>query len=246
MKDNFSGNADKYAKYRPGYPDELISYISGLVNQKECALDVATGNGQLAHKLAEHFNTVMATDISAQQIENATQGKNIIYSVSAAEQTKFDDRIFDLVTVGQAVHWFDSDLFYKEVKRILKPEGIIALIGYDLLKINPSIDQLIRQLYSSTLVNFWDKERRYIDDKYLTIPFPFEVITPPSFINTYTWNFDQLTGYLGTWSAVKHYMKAKKQDPVEQLLQQLKNAWGSIELQQVEFPLLLKIGRYRA
>ena len=126
MKDNFSKQASEYSKFRPQYPDKLIDYLVSFVKNKSVALDIATGNGQVAQKLSRFFETVYAIDISQNQLDNAIPSDNIIYKVAAAENTFFKNQEFDLITVAQAVHWFDFDSFYKEIYRILKPNGIFA------------------------------------------------------------------------------------------------------------------------
>jgi len=123
MKDNFSTQSDDYAKFRPVYPRELIDYLLSLTDTHETCWDCGTGNGQLAVKLAGHFDKIFATDISEKQLSNATHKPNIAYSKQPAEQTNFPDRSFDLITVAQAAHWFDHERFNREVKRVLKPNS---------------------------------------------------------------------------------------------------------------------------
>jgi ubiquinone/menaquinone biosynthesis C-methylase UbiE len=120
MKDNFSDKSDKYAKYRPTYPQEMLDFIFSLLDKKENAWDCGTGTGQIAIELSKEFNNVYATDISKTQLDNAIKKDNIFYSVQSAEKTNFNNKTFDLITVAQAIHWFDFDKFYFEVKRTLK------------------------------------------------------------------------------------------------------------------------------
>ena len=127
MKDNFSNQASQYSQFRPHYPQELIDHVLSFVQNKDTALDVATGNGQVAIALSKHFHTVYATDISENQLLHAPKVLNVVYKKQSAEATDFDDKQFDLITVAQAVHWFDFNKFYAEVNRILKPNGIIHL-----------------------------------------------------------------------------------------------------------------------
>ena len=88
-KDLFSKQSDLYARYRPTYPKELYEYILSFVKEKNTAWDCATGNGQAAVVLADHFKKVIATDISAAQIDKAIKKDNIEYSVCSAESTPF-------------------------------------------------------------------------------------------------------------------------------------------------------------
>lgn len=242
MKDNFSQQAGEYAKFRPGYPEQLAAYLSSLVKEKNLAWDCGTGNGQLALQLSLYFGTVYGTDISTEQLDRAEQRDNIIYIEEAAEETDFDDEMFDLITVAQAIHWFDFEEFYAEVDRCLKHAGIFAVIGYGLMKITPAVDQIIEGFYKEVVGPYWDKERKYIDEEYKTIPFPFEEIKSPDFSSTYEWRFDQLLGYLRTWSATQHYSKEKNSDPIEEVKDELKKAWGE-NTQTVRFNILLRVGK---
>ena len=241
MKDNFSTQAADYSKFRPHYPPEMIAYIAYFVENKGMALDVATGNGQVAEELSKHFGHVFATDISAKQLENAAQAPNITYKVESAEKTAFADAQFDLITVAQAIHWFDFEAFYKEVYRILKPDGIFAVMGYGLFFTNDESQEIIKRFYEEIIGPYWDAERRYLDENYTTIPFPFEEKEVISFNNSLTWSFEQLTGYLDTWSAVQHYIKKNNQNPIDIIREELKESWAKNN-GQVTFPLLLRIG----
>ncbi|WP_291727473.1 class I SAM-dependent methyltransferase [Bernardetia sp.] len=104
MKDNFSDNSQNYAIYRPSYPKEVFEIIYSHIEGKKIAWDCATGNGQVANILAQDFEKVYATDISQNQLKNAVQKENIVYSVEQAEKSSFEDNSFDLITVAQAIH----------------------------------------------------------------------------------------------------------------------------------------------
>ena len=242
MKDNFSTASDQYAQYRPTYPDAFFSYLRTLIPHPKTAWDCGTGNGQVAVTLASIFETVCATDISAPQIAHAPKLPNIHYAVQAAEQTNFPENHFDLIIVAQAIHWFDFERFYTEVNRTAKHEALLVVMGYGLLKIAPEIDTLITSFYKEVIGPYWDAERRYIDEMYQTIPFPFEEIAAPNFSNTSEWTCEHLLGYLSTWSAVKHYTRIHGFNPVDALAADLKKAFGN-QVRQVDFPLLLRIGK---
>jgi len=245
MKDNFSYQSDKYAQFRPTYPDALYNYLLSIVPARDNAWDCGTGNGQVAQVLAQSFKKVSATDISRQQIENAFMHERIDYSVQPAENTSFPDSSFDLITAAQAIHWFDFDAFYKEVTRTIRNKGILAVIGYGLIQLSPSLDRVVAAFYRDVVGPYWDKERKYIDDNYRTIPFPFDEIESPPFENTLEWTFEHLIGYLGTWSAVKHYEKATGRNPVDLVHDELEKAWGDRETCTGRFPILLRVARIR-
>jgi SAM-dependent methyltransferase len=245
MKDNFSSHAAAYSRYRPDYPKELFEYISSVVSVKEHAWDCGTGNGQAAIELVRFFEKVYATDISQKQIDEAVKANNIFYSVQAAESTRFKSDFFDLIVTAQAIHWFDFDSFYAEVLRTARSGAFICIIGYGLIQTNKQTDQLINRLYSETLKPFWDPERRYIDEHYKTIPFPFEEISTPVFINKLLWTREQLIGYLNTWSAVKHYIREKGHNPVADLEKEIEKNWNADEKHEICFPVLFRMGKIK-
>jgi|ERR1043165_4436362 ubiquinone/menaquinone biosynthesis C-methylase UbiE len=243
MKDNFSKQAEVYAKYRPGYPPELYDFVLTHVYNKSTAWDCATGNGQTAIELAKHFKKVFATDISQKQIDNALHAKNIFYSLQAAEHTNFEENIFDLVTVSQALHWLNMEKFYVEVKRVTKPGGWIAVWMYSLCNISSEIDELINEKhYRNTLGAYWDYERKYVDDCYATLSFPFSEIKSPIFQIVLYWTMDELSGYLNSWSALQKFIATKHYNPVDELMIKIK-PWWKEEKMKIVFPLYLRMGQ---
>ena len=241
MKANFSLQSALYVKYRPSYPPEMIDYIVSLVKEKDMAWDCGTGNGQTAKGLSSYFNKVFATDVSQKQLDNAYQAANIFYSVQPAEQTIFLSNSFDLITVSQALHWFRFDEFYAEVNRIAKPEAILAAWTYSLLRISKEIDTLIDDLHYNILSNYWDKERRYVDEYYRTIPFPLKKIESPVFNIDYRWKIDELEGYLTTWSGLQNFIAAGNNNPLPELMKRIKSHWK--DPMPIVFPLHLLIGK---
>ena len=243
MKDNFSVQSKAYAQFRPKFPDALYDFILSHVKGSDLAWDAATGNGQTAVKLATHFKQVIATDISENQLNHATKFANIIYKKEPAETSSLQDQSVDLITVSQAIHWFHFEKFYEEVKRVAKPQAIIAAFSYSMLNVaDAPVNKIVQEFYDSTY-EYWDAERRYIDEKYQTIPFPFEEINAPVFSIEYEWTMEQLLGYIGTWSAAQHYYKKTGKDLVdEHFLSLLKGVWQQ-EKYKVKFPCHMRIGK---
>jgi hypothetical protein len=247
MKDNFSAHASSYAQFRPVYPLPLYDYLLTLVKEKKTAWDCGTGNGQVAGVLANHFDKVIGTDISSKQLELAVQKPNIEYRILPAEKTDIGDGSINLITVAQAIHWFGFEDFYTEVNRVAAQDSIIAIWCYNLLEITEKVDPVIRELYSEILGDqFWDPERKYIEEHYQTIPFPFEEIQSPDFKIEVSWNVEQLIGYLNSWSAVQHFIKKNASNPVNQVAEQLREAWSGQEFRKVSFPIFTRIGRINA
>lgn len=240
MKDRFSAHANQYAQFRPTYPPELYEFIFKHVQHFEAAWDGGTGNGQAAHDLSKKFKKVFATDLSTKQLEHAHHATNIVYSV-ANEKSSFADSSVDLITVAQAAHWFNMEVFSEEAKRVSKPNGVVALWGYGLLSIHPEIDLLVHHFYTQIVGPFWDKERRHIDEHYKNLYFPFKEIQSPVFTISVLWTLAQLEGYLTTWSAVQKYIALHSHNPVDNLISQIKIYWKD-ERQTVNFPLFLRLG----
>lgn len=242
MKDYFSGHSKLYATFRPTYPDDLYQFIFKHIKEKSCAWDCATGNGQVAQRLSNDFETVYATDISQQQLDNAQVKNNIFYSVSPAEKTSFTDNQFDLITVGQALHWFNLTEFYKEVKRVGKNNSTLAVWGYALCTVNLNIDKLFLDFYNNIVGPYWDNARKLVENEYADIPFPFETITTPKFYIRVEWTFDQFIGYLSTWSATQKYIQTNQINPVISFSEKLIEHWTPDEKKEVSFPVFLKLG----
>ncbi len=241
----FSIRSDQYARHRPSYPWELLSYLSDLSPGHERAWDCATGNGQFAIKCTEFFETVYATDIGREQIRYAMPHPKINYCVSRAEDVPFDDGVFDLIVVAQAVHWFNLERFYRECLRVLRAGGIFAVLGYAFPTITPEIDRLIGERLLKPVDRFWAEGNRLIMNAYRTLPFPLaEIPNVPDFAIKVTWNLTQFLAYLRTWSAVKRYLAEIGEDPIALLSPALEEAWGAPEQNRtVAMPLALKVGR---
>ncbi len=241
MKDRFSGYASRYAAFRPKYPSGLFDFVFDQVRSFDLAWDAGTGNGQAAEVLATKFRKVLATDISQKQLEQAAKKENIVYEL-AGEATSLTAKSVDLVTVAQAIHWFDRKRFYDEVNRAAKPGAVIAAWAYGLLKLSPAIEPLVERFYGEVVGPFWDPERKLIDERLATIEFPFEQIPSPEFSMRFTWSLSELEGYLGTWSATQRYIAAHQFNPVIELMDAIMKLQTADKLS-VEFPLYLRIGR---
>ncbi|MFD0861462.1 class I SAM-dependent methyltransferase [Sungkyunkwania multivorans] len=243
LKDLFSEAAADYKKYRPNYPKLFFEELLALVDEKDRCWDCGTGNGQVAAILSPYFHEVKASDISVDQIENAITKKNIEYHIARAEATVFPDDSFDLITVAQAIHWFDFAAFYNEVKRVMKPKAILAVFGYGLIRGTSDFNDLIDHFYAE-MTPYWAPERRYVEMAYETIPFPFE---EHRLNNEYQidvhWTLEQLVGYLSSWSAVKHYRERHQSDAVTNFGERLTDLYQHRGTLPLKFPIFYRIGR---
>ncbi len=244
FKDYFSKQASEYTRYRPHYPGPLFQYLAELTIEHQLAWDCATGSGQAALGLTPYFDEIIATDASEKQITNAILHSKITYLVSPAERTEIDSNAIDLIVVAQALHWFDLDKFYGEVKRVLKAGGVIAAWSYGLLRISPPVDELIDKFYVDVVGPFWPPERKLVDDGYRSIPFPFQEFTSPAFSMEANWSLDHLLGYIGTWSSIQKFKEQNKANPLKGFARDLKQVWGRLEDEKrVRWPINMRVGK---
>ena len=229
--DHFSSKSREYSFSRPLYPDELFRYLGDVTPGRDLAWDCATGNGQAAISLCKYFKRVMASDASKSQIENRFERDNINYGVFPAERAaNIHDNSVDLITVAQAIHWFDFDGFYWEARRVSKRDnGVIAIWSYGMHKINQEIDKISEKLNvgGDILGNYWPPETRYVKEDYKTIPFPFREIASPQFTMKVNWNLDDLFNYMQTWSSVKRFHKEKGYSPLDLVKEDIQFLWGN-------------------
>ncbi|MEL7145945.1 MAG: class I SAM-dependent methyltransferase, partial [Bacteroidota bacterium] len=172
---------------------------------------------------------------------NARLHDKIIYSQAAAEKTNFKSRYFDLITVAQAVHWFDFEKFYAEVDRTAKPGAILSLIGYGQLQVNPAVNRVMEGFYWDMFNKYFTANRQLVEKRYETIPFPYHEVETPDFSIDLKWTLSDLHGYLRTWSPVVKYMTEYRQDPTTEVISQLDSLWGA--QQDVSFPVFLRVGK---
>ncbi len=244
FKDHFSGHAANYAKFRPNYPRELFEYLASIAPGRGRAWDCATGNGQAAVGLSAFFECVIATDASEKQILDASRNERIEFRVGAAEKSGLASKSIDLVTVAQALHWFDLNAFYAEAIRVLKPRGILAAWCYGLLEIAPEIDTIVNRFYDESVGPYWPPERKMVEGRYRTIRFPFDELESPVFAMQAHWSLAQLLGYLRTWSATQAFITTHGSDPTEAITADLLGAWGKATRGRiVRWPLSIRVGR---
>lgn len=219
---------------------ELFAWLASLCHQRQLALDVACGNGQAAVALSHHFTTVHAIDASAEQIAHAKPASGVSYSVAQGEATGLADSCVDLVTVAQALHWFDLDAFINETRRILSPGGVLAVWCYGLFSVTPQIDAIVNELYKRHTDKWWPPERDHIDQAYRHLIIPGQQ-HERRFAMQKTWHVDQALAYLRTWSSVQRAIKATGDDPVNLVEGRLRSLWtGPIR---VQWPLTIKWSR---
>jgi ubiquinone/menaquinone biosynthesis C-methylase UbiE len=244
FEDHFSKHSSTYAQYRPQYPEEIYAYLATIAPGRSLAWDCGTGNGQAAIGLANYFDNVYATDASVEQILHAYAHYNVEYRVEPAEHISLPDSSVDLVTVAVAIHWFNLDEFYREVKRVLKPGGILAAWTYNSVEVTPEIDFLVKRYYDEILSGYWPDRIRLLEGGYKTLPFPFDEIIPPKFDMQAKWTLDQFAGFLNSWSATQRYKEQNGHHPLEKIWSELSTAWRNENDQRlIRWPLHFRIGK---
>lgn len=240
----FGDGADRYAAARPLYPKSLFDYIATQSPQRRGAWDCGTGNGQAAIGLAGYFDQVEATDISAEQIARAFTHPRVRYGVQPAESTSFGAAQFDVVHVGQALHWFELDAFWAEVGRVLKPGGLFVASGYRWSQVEPGIDALIQRELLDVILPYWPQNNRLVWNGYRDVALPFERISAPALEMVNFWNLDQLFDYFLTWSGTRLAIAELGPDFVERAKQAVAGPWGGAAVKRaVVTPLTLLAGR---
>lgn len=241
FKDHFSGHADSYAAFRPTYPQSLMQFLADCCEQRRAAWDCATGNGQTALALTRFFDRVIATDASAAQIDSAKTHPKVEYRVASAESSGLAAKSIDLITVSQALHWFDIDRFFEEAMRVLVPGGVLSAWSYELCIVEPAVDAQILALYQQ-IDEYWPPERRLVEARYRDIELPMPAIAAPDFEMSARWTAGEMLGYLRTWSACQRYLRERGVDPVAAVEEPLRALWGP-GLREVRWPIAVKAGR---
>jgi SAM-dependent methyltransferase len=243
FKDHFSAHARDYREFRPDYPPELFEFLASIALATGLAWDCGTGNGQAAVALANHFDRVVATDASAEQIAQAAPHLRVEYAVAPAERSPLPDSSSDLITVTQALHWFDLDRFYAEVCRVARPGGLLAATCYYEPSVGPEVDPVLRR-WEDFIRPYWTPERVWVDAGYRTIPFPFPELETPRLVVSIDATLPRFIGYLGTWSSTKAYIKRHSSNPVERFESEFAWAWGEpTRVRTVTWQFNVRLGR---
>ena len=217
-----------------------------LVPRRHLAWDCGTGNGQAARDLARYFDQVIATDASDAQLRNATAAPNVEYRVARAESSGLEPGSVDLTAIAQALHWFEVDQFYAEVRRVTVPGGVIAAWSYGSCSAGDDVEALLRGFEDGTVGPYWDARRKWVDEGYRNVPFPFDEVAAPPFQLRVEWTLSQLGGYLRSWSAVAKFVQVHGYDPVAPVLEQIRQHWGPPETTRtVTWPLAVRVGRLK-
>lgn len=238
----FTSQADSYKDFRPTYPTELFDWLKDIA-AGDTVWDVGCGSGQASAALARVFGKVIATDTSQPQLDQAPAISTIDYRCESASASSIGNATVGLTLVAQALHWFDLEAFYTEVKRVSMPGAPLVALTYNLLSIE-GVDEVIHHLYFDVLGPYWPAERRHVETGYREIPFPFQRIESPAFAMHARWSLEHLVGYLRSWSALVLYERETGKDALANIQGRLERAWGeTTAVKDVAWPLSILAGR---
>ncbi|MEG3641334.1 methyltransferase domain-containing protein [Magnetococcus sp. PR-3] len=241
---HFQQGGKAYASHRPNYPKSLAHALADLTPDKQLAVDVGCGNGQLTKRLSPLFTEVVGTDVSKTQLQQASKAQNLTYRLEQAEELSMADNSVDLLVAAQAAHWFDLPRFYQMVKRVLKPGGVIALVSYGVPTLAGVVNAPFQKFYWQDLHTFWPPERLHVEQGYMTLPFPFDPLAFPKQQLEKDWDLPALMGYVGTWSALKRAHKHGYPHLQAHLEDALKPVWGAIHNKHtITWPITVRAGR---
>jgi SAM-dependent methyltransferase len=166
------------------------------------------------------------------------------YRVAPAEASGLESGSVGLITVAQALHWFPTEAFFAEVRRVLAPGGVIAAWCYTVCHAGEDVETMLREFEFGAMEPYWNAGRKWLEAEYRTIPFPFIEQPAPVFELHKVWTLEQLGGYLRSWSAVGAYVRKHGNDPVAPFLEQLRKKWGPAgSTRDVRWPLFMRVGR---
>lgn len=244
FQDHFSERAASYARHRPDYPRALFEWIASLSPRRDLAWDCATGNGQAALALAEHFEEVVATDASSLQLEQAFAHPRVRYRLARAEASGLAEHGVAAITVAQALHWLDQPAFHAEVRRVIAPGGVLVVWCYGLFRTSAPVNRVLERFYSEVVGPYWPPDRKAIEERYRDVVLPFDPVEAPDFAMEKAWSAEDALGYVRTWSATSGFVRARGFDPVVELAPELASAWGAGR-RRVRWPLTVLASRCR-
>ncbi|KXS21799.1 S-adenosyl-L-methionine-dependent methyltransferase [Gonapodya prolifera JEL478] len=255
--------ADAYAKSRPTYTSNLYNLVIDFHAAKfpknggqpastaaakatpgwNRVVDLGCGTGQATIPLSRHFATALGVDPSEKMLSSAARADNVSYSVGSEKSVPVEDHSVDLVTAAQCAHWFDVEAFVREARRILRPNGTIAIWGYALAHVrnNAHLTQVLRDTAygrgEGQVGPYWEPGREILENRYESVTFPFREqkrIHFPSPTHGTLIDLDlplpAFKSYVRTWSAYNGWVhdpkNAGKPDPADTLVAEFERVLG--------------------
>lgn len=243
----FASGGAAYARFRPQYPADLACHIAALAPDRQRAIDIGCGNGQFTAQLAEHFDHVIGTDPSAEQIAHAAAHPRIDYQIGSAESIACPDASISLIAAAQAAHWFDLPRFYAEARRVARPGAVLALISYGVPQLDGDANARFQTFYAREIGPYWPPERQMVDSGYAEIDFPFPSVEPPRLAIERSWSAHDFLGYVSTWSATRNALEHDQAPMLDRFAADLLGLWGDAAAPRlIRWPIAMRLGRINA
>ncbi len=247
---DFSGEyAEQYVARRPAYPTELFDWLVANSPGTGHAWDAGTGTGELARPLADRFTVVTASDNNTDMLGEARQADNLSYHEWPSESPQLADGSVDLITAGMAAHWFSLDRFYPTCERVLRPGGLLAILGFYFFDIDDGIGELVSDWYHREMTGYEFPQLTMLRRHYVDFDFPFPVLDGLDFTMTASWSHAQLANFLRQWIVVKRAREAGV-DALAELLPAIAERWpgdvnrGLDTEVEVRWPLFGRVARF--
>lgn len=242
FSDYFSGVAQNYAAYRPSYPPAVVELLR-RVTTGDTVWEMGCGSGQLTIALADKFQRVIATDPADAQLANAPAHARVEYRVATAEASGLPGASIDLAVAAQAAHWFDWPRFVAEIERVVKPGGVVALVGYGNSTVPGEAGREAHDFVGAIAGPFWPEGRVHINNGYRDLVLPWPAIEVPEIEMAVDWTRDEFLGYASSWSATNRMIAARGPADFEAWCTRMAAVWPDGERRRVQWPLLLKLAR---
>ncbi|HEX8023298.1 class I SAM-dependent methyltransferase [Mucilaginibacter sp.] len=226
----FSNRVEDYVKYRPGYPVEIVRFLHdnyGLTQDKLIA-DIGAGTGISTELFLKKGYRVIAVEPNVEMREKAIElldsYNGFIPKNGTAENTGIDSNSVGAIIAGQAFHWFDALKTRIEFKRILKPDGIVALIWNE-RKTTSTFEQEYDELIIKHGNDYVKVDHRNIDTEHIAAFFNPEPVHLETFANKQVFDFEGLKGRLLSSS----YMPARDEEGYQPMINDLQALFNKFQ-----------------
>jgi SAM-dependent methyltransferase len=198
--DRFTGRVESYRRFRPTYPPAIVDLL-----RRECALnsgstiaDIAAGTGILTELLLAEGFTVTAIEPNEEMRAACAalkpQYPKLKILAGTAEATGLPNHSIDLITVAQAMHWFDLDKTRAEFVRILRPGGWCAILYNHRRRSGDAFHDGYEQLLINYGVDYREVQRQHIPEEKIAAFFAPSEMKRVVVLNPQTFDFEALEG----------------------------------------------------
>jgi SAM-dependent methyltransferase len=226
----FSNRVEDYVKYRPGYPEEIVKFLHDVygLTQDKLIADIGAGTGISTALFLKKGYRVIAVEPNVEMREKAIElldsYNGFIPKNGTAEHTGIDSNSIGAIIAGQAFHWFDAVKTRTEFKRILKPDGIVALIWNE-RKTTSAFEQEYDELIIKHGNDYVKVDHRNIDTEHIAAFFKPEPVHLETFANKQVFDFEGLKGRLLSSS----YMPARNEEGYESMINDLQALFNKFQ-----------------